>query len=496
MGHRPIEIGTVNYGLSETSLLWSQAESTTSKKHEVTIEGLSADVKYYYSVSGSSGGRSDQYFVTAPGPGALKKIRIWVISDWGQDDTSQNLRRAETVNVWRSFNEGSYHADLALSVGDQTQNDTESDYSSTFFDGLADVLKNTPLYTAAGNHENRDKRAVYKSVFTLPELGQAGGYPSGTEDYYSIDVGNVHIVMLSSEGVSVDGEQTRWLQDDLENNASDWLLAFHHEPMQSAKYRPLEMAPPFTTERENWLPLLENAGVDLIFSGHNHVYERSYLVDNLTGDSNEVTPSNRIDTGLGRPDVAGAYSKPFGCKPHKGTVFVSCPAGGFSNPTTSYASPYSYFPLYFPGPDREGSIVIDVLGRNQMNVKFLCDESDPTGAHVRDYFTIMKTDDITSVGKCDTRAPDNPRVSNYPNPFNRSTRISYSLPMDGRAVIEVYDVLGRKQASLMDAIKEKGNHTVYWDATDQEGRQVSSGVYVLRFQSNQHVSISKMLLLK
>lgn len=64
---------------------------------------------------------------------------------------------------------------------------------------------------------------------------------------------------------------------------------------------------------------------------------------------------------------------------------------------------------------------------------------------------------------------------NYPNPFNPETRIRYSIPMAGRVVLKVYDMLGREVRTLADGVQAQGNHVVRFDAGD-----LSSGVYVVR----------------
>ena len=120
-------VGTVYYGTSTTSLTSTKSDTGGTIKHEITITGLSPKQKYYYSVTGASGGKSDQYFVTAPAPGTRQFTRLWVVSDFGQSfDAGSDARRVVTVNVWKAFNNNSLAADLVLSVGDQTESDWES----------------------------------------------------------------------------------------------------------------------------------------------------------------------------------------------------------------------------------------------------------------------------------------------------------------------------------------------------------------------------------
>jgi flagellar hook assembly protein FlgD len=72
-------------------------------------------------------------------------------------------------------------------------------------------------------------------------------------------------------------------------------------------------------------------------------------------------------------------------------------------------------------------------------------------------------------------------VGNYPNPFNPSTTISYLLAENSSVRLEIYDVAGRKVRSLVDESRSAGYHNVVWNGRDQNGSQVSSGVYLYRF---------------
>ncbi|TSA23024.1 T9SS C-terminal target domain-containing protein [bacterium] len=492
------EVGTVHYGASVTSLTSTQSESSARTKHEITIVGLSPKQKYYYSVAGTTGGAFDQYFVTAPPTGSAQSTRIWVVSDFGQSNsTSDDTRRLQTVGFWKAFNNNDVHADVLLSLGDQSEEDTEAQLQANYFNQLQDVLKCTPLFTIAGNHEDTDGEVNYKADFTLPTRAEAGGSPSGTEDYYSFNFANIHFVALTVENnVSISGAQKTWLQNDLANNKSDWLIAYMHRPMHSAGYHPTDGDATALAQKANWLPLLEGAGVDLILSGHNHVYERSYLLDNLTGNSASITSANKIDTALGRIGIDHAYQKEPG-RPHQGEIFISCQGGGTANDPKYLTVPLSFTPIVFKQSNNEGSLVIDVSGSNRMDVKFICDQPHLiTLSHVWDSLTIIKAPKVSSVVGDRTLLPSDFSITNYPNPFNPSTKISYTLPQRGSVRISIYDLLGRTVATLVDGEQEKGTHTVDWSGKDERGNNLVSGMYIARLRAGEFIKNTKMLLLR
>jgi hypothetical protein len=85
---------------------------------------------------------------------------------------------------------------------------------------------------------------------------------------------------------------------------------------------------------------------------------------------------------------------------------------------------------------------------------------------------------------------------NYPNPFNPQTTISYCLPQDAHVTLVIYNILGQKVRTLVDKHQSTGVRTVNWDGKDEDGNQVSSGVYFYRLDSEQFTEIKKMLLMK
>ncbi|MFH1068636.1 MAG: PQQ-binding-like beta-propeller repeat protein [Candidatus Glassbacteria bacterium] len=87
---------------------------------------------------------------------------------------------------------------------------------------------------------------------------------------------------------------------------------------------------------------------------------------------------------------------------------------------------------------------------------------------------------------------------NFPNPFNPSTSISYSVPLGEKPLVTlgVFDLRGRLVRTLVDSRKESGTYTVFWDGRDERGREMSSGVYFCRMQAGTFSQVRKMVLLK
>jgi len=91
---------------------------------------------------------------------------------------------------------------------------------------------------------------------------------------------------------------------------------------------------------------------------------------------------------------------------------------------------------------------------------------------------------------------DKLNLTNYPNPFNPSTTILYSLPKDMQVNLVVYNIKGQKIKTLHNGKQAKGQHSVIWDGTDENGKLVSSGIYFYKLVTPNKVLTSKMVMLK
>ena len=82
---------------------------------------------------------------------------------------------------------------------------------------------------------------------------------------------------------------------------------------------------------------------------------------------------------------------------------------------------------------------------------------------------------------------------NFPNPFNPTTTIRFSLPVAGRTTLRIYDALGREVKTLVDGQMDAGSKSIDWNATDNAGKEVSSGMYFCRMNVSTSQSPSKSI---
>lgn len=378
--------GTVHFGEKPAQLDQSSAEEVDTRLHEVKIENLVADTPYYYEVGddkgGHYGGTAQHWFRTSPVTGTQRPTRIWVMGDSGDAGPVLNGVRDAMLQWTHEHTRDNYpEIDVWVSLGDLAYTSgSDNQFQKSLFDTFPQLLRNTALWPVYGNHDAR--RWTYFRLFSLPEQGEAGGEPSGTENYYSFDYGDVHFIMLDSESSANEpgSDMYNWLQRDLAQNHSKWLIAVLHHPPYSKGTHDSDVNrgsnAGMVAMRENIVPLLEAAGVDLVLSGHSHMYERSWLLDCHYGNSKTFAPNKIVSDGIHHNNVE--YIKPLQKTPHAGAVYVV--AGSASKvdqgPINHPAMPVSML--------EAGSLVIDIEG-DQLTTRFINDK-----AVVKDTFSITK----------------------------------------------------------------------------------------------------------
>ncbi len=160
------------------------------------------------------------------------------------------------------------HPDFIVSVGDMIYDDgAAEDFDPKFFAPYASLLRRVVFWPCLGNHDIRtDGGAPWRAAFYTP-----ANNPDGNEGYYSFDQGNAHFVVIdSNRSTSPGSAQHTFLEQDLTASDATWKFAFFHHTIYSSGSHGSA-----TGIREDLVPLFDQHGVDIVFMGHDHHYERT-----------------------------------------------------------------------------------------------------------------------------------------------------------------------------------------------------------------------------
>ncbi|MES2824941.1 MAG: DNRLRE domain-containing protein [Pseudomonadota bacterium] len=380
----------VRLGVYPTKLNKIIDDAQLTTEHIVQVTGLTPNTKYYYAIGSTterlSGGDAETWFSTAPKTGERVPFRTWVIGDAGTGTAGQ----AAVYDAYRNFN-GATKTNLWLQLGDNAYPDgTDADFQANVFNVYPEMLRQSVTWPAFGNHDahsanSESQSGPYYDIFSLPKNAEAGGVASGTEAYYSFDYANVHFIVLDSYRTdrTVGAPMYNWLQADLKAARADWVIAIWHHPPYSKGAHDSDTEGELIEMRENFLPLLETHGVDLVLAGHSHSYERSKLISGHYGNSTTFSNTYLKQPGSGQAESDGAYNKRTTGLPHAGTVYVVAGSSGKLK-----TGPLNH-PAMFDSIYELGSMVLDVNGLT-LNAKFINDSGS-----VRDDFTLTKNDSST-----------------------------------------------------------------------------------------------------
>ena len=141
------------------------------------------------------------------------------------------------------------------------------------------------------------------------------------------------------------------------------------------------------------------------------------------------------------------------------------------------------------GPSTIGNVVVDMIDGRP------ADGHVAIATHGNGMYSANFGGDVLSVD--DSDLPTSFELAeNYPNPFNPSTQIPFTLNKGGIVTLKVFDIAGREVATLFHGEKSAGAHHVTWNGKDGFGNQMPTGMYIYRIESNGLVQSKKMQLLK
>lgn len=502
------------YGTSSGNLNQTATDNNIGNDHEVELSGLQPSTTYYYAIGSSLGQLSTQsnyHFKTSPAIGTIEPIRTWVIGDFGKGNQSQ----LDVMNSYIDYT-GTRGTDVWLWMGDNAYQDGEdSEYQTKVFNQFDSIFPYMPFFPTPGNHDYGSMNGynlltptfhtlhsgAYYDIISVPENAEIGGYPSGTEAFYSYDYGNVHYVSLNSEVQNTNSRNSameNWLTQDLAQNTQDWTIVyFHQAPYSRGSHDSDDVWEIFMRGmRKNILPILDAGNVDLVLSGHSHNYERSYLMKGHYGYSSTIQPSMFLDAGTGNPDNGEAYKKYYGTdctNDYEGIVYaVVGNSGSKTGPGDDEG--LNHPAMYISDAENAvGSMVLDIIADTL------------TGTYMRADGAIIDKFQIQRIGSCDTVTV----IDTTANSINENTnnivvkvfsdyktgdfKIRFDLTENSPVTVHVHDMNGR-----LVYTKDFGSLTsgAHYHTIETEMSGITPGMYNFNIVTNKSMVSKRIFKLK
>lgn len=229
----------------------SAVDPEVSTRHAITLTGLVPYTTYHYRVANSGISLSDDAtFRTAAGPNQT----TFTFVAFGDTRTQHQIHRQVVQRI------AAVEPDFVLHTGDLVAMGSATHQWRNFFEIEQELVARAPLFPTLGNHEGANPR--YFDLFYLP----------GNERWYTFDYGHARFICLQVDRFAdyePGSEQYAWLEETLAANTQPWLFVYFH-------------LPPYTSIEDDdeadvrqVLPqLFEQYGVDVVFNGHAHSYER------------------------------------------------------------------------------------------------------------------------------------------------------------------------------------------------------------------------------
>lgn len=240
-------------------------------RYHVELSGLTQGREYRYKIGGFEG----SFRV----PQESDVTRFLYLGDVQFQESMEEYEEWGQM-VRRAYQE---HPDLDFAVigGDLVNSPGELPQWEAFLEAC-DVFAKLPLATVAGNHEGVHSNYTYQKLFALPDDAEED--QSG-EEFYSLDFGNVRMLMMDSSFLTEERRQSMgkdawvkeeqrveaWIRSRTGSCEKPWLAAVIHHPVYGMHDEDT-VSPQI---RRLWAPLLETGGVRIVFSGHQHLYQRT-----------------------------------------------------------------------------------------------------------------------------------------------------------------------------------------------------------------------------
>jgi acid phosphatase type 7 len=250
--------------------------------HEITLKGLEPETPYFYNIKAiARDGRAMESGVLTFST-AVKESSSYSFAVVGDTEARPHINDRVSKLIWDE------RPNFIVLVGDLTDGGTEHhkfEWNYEYFQGITQLASRVPVFPVAGNGE--EDLFWYNQYHAFPQ----------SEGFYSFTYGNAEFFMLNSnqpEEFSPGKKQYVWLEEQLKKSKAKWKFVAHHHAPYSAddddygdSWKGNAVSGDLAIRKI--VPLYEQYGVDMVFFGHLHTYQRTLPIkDNLVDSKNGV----------------------------------------------------------------------------------------------------------------------------------------------------------------------------------------------------------------
>ena len=232
-------------------------------------------------------------------PNALTSVKFAVIGDSGRGTPPQHEVAAQMIRLREQF-----RYQFVLMLGDNIYEGpaTPEDYRRKFEEPYHALLEDgVKFYAVLGNHD--DPKQVHYALFNM--RGERYYTLAPPEDVLAKTVNRVEFFALDS--TDLDRAQVRWFEERLAQSKAQWKIVFLHHPLYtSGRYRTTSRAHRWALE-----PIFVRYGVQVVLSGHEHIYQRSRLQNGVQYFVSGGAGSLRLGDGVPAPYVARSFDSDY-----------------------------------------------------------------------------------------------------------------------------------------------------------------------------------------
>jgi hypothetical protein len=378
---------------------------------------------------------------------AQEKVKIAI---WG-DSRENHLGACENITEYLLHEETDW--DFQVHTGDFTHAGYDEHWQKSLnYKGMDSLYIPGKFFMCTSNHDDVVSTWDNYTAGVLPI-----NFTDSTTHFFHHQMGNVHVITCDAYFTNSE-TMNNWLEQELATiPEEDWVIGVWHNPC----YGDITYKSSYLNNCSPWLEKFYAYGGDFIFHGHAHTYVRSH----------PLLPDGTVDHENGIVHIING-----------------CGGASFKSPQTVVEKT-----AFTPSVNSFACITFVTIEGNSASVRTV-DVRKLVNWGTIDEWTWGET---SGVDQNSTTVANKYELNQcYPNPFNPTTTIRYSLPKTGYVKLIVYDIQGKEVVTLVNERQNAGVYNYVWEALNSDGQLLPSGMYIYHFQSGSFMQSQKMLLIR